>query len=132
MSKTTVVVVYDSDDLKHGEVAAFDSPESAERLLESLLEAGFGTDRIRVFDADELAMRVSYRPVVALGEEQPGEPAGEAAGEARAGRFATDGAAEAGPEPVEATPRLSSALRSDSYPPLGKTRRVDSELLGYG
>ena len=128
MSKTTVVVVYDGDDLKHGEVAAFDSPESAERLLESLLEAGFGTDRIRVFDADELAMRVSYRPVVALGEEQPGEPASEAP----AGRFAADGPAEAAPEPVEAAPRLSSALRSDSHPVLSKTRRDYSELLGYG
>lgn len=52
-----------------------DEPRKAERLVETLLEAGFEQERIRVFAGSQSDFEVSQRPVVALvGEGEEGEP----------------------------------------------------------
>ena len=66
MSEKTIVLVTDRDDSKHGEISILDDPGKAERLVETLLEAGFGADRIRVFTGRSSEFQVSNRPVVAL------------------------------------------------------------------
>jgi len=66
MSGKTIVMIYDQDDNKHGEISVMESPQKAARLVETLLEAGFERDRIRVFTGDEMGMQVTHRPVVAL------------------------------------------------------------------
>ena len=66
MSNRVIVVVSDLDDTKHGELNVLESHQKAVRMVETLLESGFEQDRICIFSGDELAMRIAYRPVVAL------------------------------------------------------------------
>jgi len=123
VSEKIIVLVSDKGDSRHGEVSVLDDPQKAERLVETLLEAGFEPDRIRVFAGRASEFQVSHRPVVALmaegeeGEQQPRpevaleEPvpaSAEAVPEAEAG-------AETGEEEAAevATPvRFSSLFRS--------------------
>ena len=125
MSEKIIVLVSDKGDSRHGEVSVLDDPQKAERLVETLLEAGFEPDRIRVFAGRASEFQVSHRPVVALmAEGEEGEPqaraevaleqavpvtaSAEAAPEAEAG-------AETGEEEAAevATPvRFSSLFRS--------------------
>jgi hypothetical protein len=67
MAGKTVLMVLDSDDPSRGEIKMLSSGEEAARLAEDLLESGVALERIRVFDAIELAMRVAHRPIVSLG-----------------------------------------------------------------
>lgn len=77
MSGTVLVLVSDADDAKHGEISVMESPGKAARLVETLLEAGFEQERIRIFNGAEMEMQVSHRPVVALvGDDAPGESGG--------------------------------------------------------
>jgi hypothetical protein len=81
MASKTLVMIYDQDDSKHGEISVMESPQKAARLVETLLEAGFERDRIRIFTGDEMGMQVTHRPVVALvdgGAKQTGETVEEA------------------------------------------------------
>ncbi|TMB70014.1 MAG: hypothetical protein E6J43_02970 [Chloroflexi bacterium] len=81
MSEQVMVVVADLDDPKHGEINVVESVQKGARLVETLLEAGFDRERIRVFSGGEMDMQVRHRPVVALisgdqkeqGEAAPGE-----------------------------------------------------------
>ena len=66
MTSKVIVFVADGGDQRFGEVSVFDSSGEAERLLETLLEAGYDRQRIRVFSGAEMEARVSQRPVVAL------------------------------------------------------------------
>lgn len=66
MATQLVVFVADQDDPRRGEVTVLDDPRKAERLLETLLEAGFERERIRIFHAAELEMEVKHRLVVSL------------------------------------------------------------------
>ncbi len=66
MPDKTIVLVSDLDNSTHGEVHVLDDGHEAARLVENLLEAGFGSERIRVFAVDELEMQITHRPVVAL------------------------------------------------------------------
>ena len=66
MAQRMIVIVTDLDEPAHGEINVVDSAREAARLVETLLEAGFERDRIRVFVADEMDMQVTQRPVVAL------------------------------------------------------------------
>ncbi len=66
MDDTIIVLVTDKDDSKHGEISVLDDPQKAERLVETLLEAGFDESRIRVFNGRSSEFQISHRPVVAL------------------------------------------------------------------
>lgn len=68
-----LVTVLDTDDLNRGEITVLDRVERAERYLESLLEDGLDQNRIRVFLASEVEMRVTHKPVVSLGGERLGD-----------------------------------------------------------
>jgi len=72
VNEKIIVLVTDRGDSKHGEISVVDDPHRAEKLVETLLEAGFERDRIRVFAGRQSDFEVSQRPVVALmgeGEE---------------------------------------------------------------
>jgi hypothetical protein len=103
MSGATIVMVYDPDDERHGEITVAEGPKQAAQIVESLLEAGFDQARIRVFQGSEMDMQVRHRPVVALidGDSVEGEPPPEqaAGNEPRETR-----------EPEEAIPRAKAEL----------------------
>jgi hypothetical protein len=61
-----IVLVTDPDDNKHGEISVLGDREEAQRLVESLLEAGFERGRIRVFTGGEMKPQASDRLVVSL------------------------------------------------------------------
>ena len=69
MGGRTAVMVFDRDDPKHGELTMLAGAHEAARLAEELIEAGVEIERIRVFDATELSMRVVQKPVVTLGPQ---------------------------------------------------------------
>lgn len=72
MSGRVIVLVSDLDDAKHGEISVMENALKAARLVETLLEAGFDQERIRVFNGAEMEMQISHRPVVALvGSDTP-------------------------------------------------------------
>src|SRR3990172_12330557 len=74
MSDRAIVMIYDQDDQKRGEISVVDNAHKAARLVETLLEAGFEQERIRIFTGAEMEMQVTHRPVVALvGNEVPEE-----------------------------------------------------------
>ncbi len=64
MSDKFVLVVSDEKDDKHGEVSVLDSAHETERLVETLLEAGFDQERIRVLAGSEAEFLTTYHPVV--------------------------------------------------------------------
>ena len=72
-----VLVVSDETDERHGEISVLDTAQKAERLVETLLEAGFEQNRIRMFAGSEAEFETVYRPVVSLTDEanQTTEPA---------------------------------------------------------
>src|SRR3972149_7975861 len=80
MSEKIIVLVTDRGDSKHGESSILDEPRKAERLVETLLEAGFEADRIKVFTGRSSEFEVNSRPVVALvgdgGQAEAGPEAG--------------------------------------------------------
>ncbi len=70
-----IVLVTDRGDSRHGEISVLDEAHKAERLVETLLEAGFEEERIRVFTGRLSEFQISQRPVVALvGEGEAEEP----------------------------------------------------------
>jgi hypothetical protein len=58
-----IVLVADRDDPKHGEITVLEDRHKAERLVETLLEAGFEQERIRVFAGTALDMQIAHRPM---------------------------------------------------------------------
>jgi hypothetical protein len=75
MPGTTVIMVLDSDDPKRGAIRIVSTQQEAARVAEDLLEAGTEFERIRIFDATELSMKVEHKPVVSLGDSTEAEPA---------------------------------------------------------
>jgi len=67
-------MVLDRDDPKRGAITILSTPQEAARIAEDLLEAGTELERIRVFDATELSMKVEHKPVVSLGTDIDNEP----------------------------------------------------------
>jgi hypothetical protein len=65
-----IVMVSDREDGRRGEITVADDPRTAAHLVETLLEAGFEQDRIKLFSGAETEIRVSSRPVVALVEDE--------------------------------------------------------------
>ncbi len=74
MTTKFIVLVADRDDPKHGEIVVVDTTAEAERLVETLLEAGFDRERVRVFTGTEMEAQVSQRPKVELVERGLDEP----------------------------------------------------------
>jgi len=66
MAANTIVMVLDLDDPKRGEMNVVNDSREAEQLVESLLQSGLGQERIRVFSASAMEMKVVHRPVVSL------------------------------------------------------------------
>ena len=112
MADRIIVLVSERDDEKHGEISVLESPDKAARLVETLLEAGFEEQRIRVFTGREMEMQVTQRPVVALvtGDHSTEEAA------APEGRSADDeehtGQEEKQAQSVKNDKRFSSMFRS--------------------
>ncbi|MEE8346947.1 MAG: hypothetical protein V3S20_06340 [Dehalococcoidia bacterium] len=75
MATKFIVLVADRDDPKHGEIVVVDTTAEAERLVETLLDAGFDQERVRVFTGTEMEAHVSHRPKVELVERGLDEPA---------------------------------------------------------
>jgi hypothetical protein len=95
-------MVVDEADEKRAEISVLDNPHKAARLVETLLEAGFQQERIRIFTGAEMEMQVTHRPVVALvGNEMPQEKP----------ETAIDAPAENEAEPEEALPRAKAELQ---------------------
>ena len=69
MSDKFVLVVSDNSDSKHGEISVLNTAQQTERLVETLLDAGFDQERIRVFTGSEAEFAITYRPVVSLADE---------------------------------------------------------------
>ncbi len=116
VSDKFVLVVSDESDGKHGEISVLDSAHEAERLVETLLEAGFDQERIRVLTGSETEFVTTYRPVVSLADEAnpttvPARPASD-----QAEPEVVEVGAEAEGEPVEANSgngrSMSSLFRS--------------------
>ena len=82
-----ILLVTDPEDPKHGEVSLLDHPEKAERMVETLLEAGFEQERIRAFMGVEATIVVTHRPVATLvtdgADRARAEPAGADRGNGR-------------------------------------------------
>jgi hypothetical protein len=95
VSEKIIVLVSDRGDSKHGEISIVDEPQKAEKLVETLLEAGFEQERIRVFAGSESDFQVSQRPVVALvGDGEEEEPQVSVAGQEAAAAEPTPDAEE--------------------------------------
>jgi hypothetical protein len=119
-------MVLDSDDPSHGEIKMLADGNEAARLAEDLLESGVEVERIRVFDAIELSLKVAHRPVVSLGadsgEEFAAEPLGsldelETLPSWRAepqGEVDAEGEVELGGEPVTVEPLVRNGVRFSS------------------
>ncbi|MBI2912370.1 MAG: hypothetical protein HYY03_00435 [Chloroflexi bacterium] len=69
MAAKIIVMVADRDDERHGEITVLSDTRKAERLIETLLEAGFEQERIRIFSGGEMDVEVTQRPVVSLVKE---------------------------------------------------------------
>ncbi len=101
MTAQFMVLLTDEKDAARGEIRWLDSASAVARFIETLLEGGFDGECIRVFHASEVALEVTYRPVVSLSASadppqqtpaDPGEPEGD--------EYPVDGQAE-GEEPEE-------------------------------
>ena len=109
MASKVIVFVAGCGDPKFGEVSVFDSSSDAERLVETLLQAGYDQKRIHVFSGAEMEARVSHRPVVALMTADQVEVGAAAAPEAPAGQKEAAPGTNGHPE-AEPVPRHNGSL----------------------
>ncbi len=61
-----LVLVANRDDPNHIEVTVLNERADAERLLQTLLEAGIEQQRVRIFSGTEMHAQVTHKPVVTL------------------------------------------------------------------
>ncbi len=101
MSDKFVLVVSDDKDGKHGEISVLDTAHETERLVETLVEAGFEQDRIRVFTGSQAEFVTVYRPVVNLINEANQTAARDLPVSHQAEPEVVEAGAEAMREPVE-------------------------------
>lgn len=115
MESQFIVMVVDPDDPKRVEINAAGNAAHAARVVETLLEAGYGQERIRVFEGIELEMQVAHRPVVSLFTQDDPETAIQAQrGDGAEGEGGQEGqgAEEEGVPFVQNGVRFSSLFKS--------------------
>ena len=117
MSEKVIVLVSDRGDSRHGEISIIDDPRKAEKLVETLLEAGFEQDRIHVFAGRESDFQVSQRPVVALVAE--GEESAPQVGVS--GQEAAAGEPSPAAEETEAGDRQEGESETEEVPASAET-----------
>lgn len=66
MSIKMIVLVDDKETEGSTEITVVDTAEQAERLVETLLEAGYAAQRVRIFAATQNEFVTTYRPVVSF------------------------------------------------------------------
>ena len=66
MSTKMIVLVDDKETEGSTEMTVVDTAEQAERLVETLLEAGYAVERVRIFTGIENEVVTTYRPVVSF------------------------------------------------------------------
>ena len=121
MTTKFIVLVADRDDPKHGEIVVVDTTAEAERLVETLLDAGFDRERVRVFTGTEMEAQVSQRPKVELAEMGLDEPAS-----------ADDSPAEEEVQPAEAlsvAPGVEEENQDGSSPSLHSPPEQPVEMM---
>lgn len=111
MAAKFIIIVSDQEDAKRGEITVTDNPRTAAHLVETLLEAGFDQERIRLFSGNQTEMRVTTRPVVALVDER--SPSAAAKGTPRVEAAAPRETARE-PNRVEATPFVKDGVKFSS------------------
>ncbi|MCH8345606.1 MAG: hypothetical protein IIC87_01610 [Chloroflexi bacterium] len=77
MVTQVLVLVADRDDRNLTEITVLDKRADAERLFQTLLEAGIEQQRIRIFSGTELHAQVTLKPVVTLDVGDTDGPARE-------------------------------------------------------
>ena len=120
MAAKIIVLVADREDERHGEITIVSDARKAERLIETLLEAGFERERIRIFSGGEMDIEVAQRPVVSLVKEhleahaQEEDSLAEEGAEPEEERAGRDGVVEKAPAAVlvQSGVRFSSLFRS--------------------
>ncbi len=105
MSTKVIVMVSDRDNAKRGEITVADDPRTAVHLVETLLEAGFQQEQIRLYSGDEAEMRISSRPIVALVDDSSTPTAREPVEPYETARESAD---------EEATPFVKDGVRFSS------------------
>ena len=119
MAGRTVLMVLDRDDPSHGDIKMLADGNEAARLAEDLLESGVEVERIRVFDAIELSLKVAHRPVVSLGADSGEEFAAEPPDQWTKCRGCPRGARSRRPKSMPKTKTKSiSMARSSTAEPL--------------
>jgi hypothetical protein len=124
MDNQFVLIVSDGEEGKHGEITVLDSAQEMERLIETLLDAGYERERMRVFSGAEAEFETTYRPVVSLtdGDGEVEAAIGQDRQDAPAKRQVVEVGARSEPRPVQAhgdnggsaSPvRFSSLFRKD-------------------
>ena len=98
MTSKVIVFLENSGDQRFGEVHVLDTVGEAVHLVETLLEAGYDPQRIRVFAGAEMEARVSLRPVVALVTGDQEEVSESESPDAHADQKEADSAGEGEPE----------------------------------
>ena len=66
MSTKRIVLVDDKETEGSTEITVVDTAEQAERLVETLLEAGYAPQRVRIFAGTQKGFATTYRPVVSF------------------------------------------------------------------
>ena len=124
MSEKIIVLVSDRGDSKHGEISVLDDPHKAEKLVETLLEAGFEQERIQVFAGSQSDFQVSQRPVVALvaeGEESAPQVEESAPQVGVSGQEAAAGEPSPAAEETEAGDRQEGESETEEVPASAET-----------
>lgn len=113
MASRYLLFLADEKERERGDISFFDDAQEVAGHAESLLEAGYEQDRIRIFSSDEMDVQVTHRPVVSLvGADSVTSETGEATVTPEAdGDDDDDGKSEVAG--VKDGVRLSSLFKSD-------------------
>lgn len=109
------LIILNNGDPNRVEMTEFSDAQEAQSYVEELLAAGTPQEQIRAFNAVELDMQVSHRPVVSFGGSAETSSQPVASGQVQAsvdGAAAVDGSTEGAGE--EETPMVRDGVRFSS------------------